>query len=74
MANNDQIVAGIKQGVYEAMATALSDANHGDGGSRQTIVEGEMKVLDTVFGRLVVKAIRQEERRTGRAILMPEGA
>jgi hypothetical protein len=72
VANNDQIVAGIEQGVYNAMVTALSDANQGGGGSNQTIVEGEMKVLDTVFGRLVVKAIRQEERRTGRPILMPE--
>ncbi len=73
VANNDQILEGFRQGAYDAVLAAMIDANQGDGGGRQTIVEGEMKVLDTVFGRLVVKAIRQEERRTGRPILMPEG-
>ena len=71
VANNDQIVAGIEQGVYNAVLAALSDANQGAGGNRQTIVDGQMVVNDTVFGRLVVNAIRHEERRTGRCYLVP---
>jgi hypothetical protein len=72
VANNDQITGGIRQAVYEGLLQAYVDANQGGGGNRQTIVDGQMMVSDTVFGRLVVKAIRQEERRTGRMILMPE--
>ena len=31
-----------------------------------------MSIYDTVFGQIVYRALRGEERRTGRKILMPE--
>lgn len=70
VANNDQIVEGIEQGVYNAVSSALADAGRGDRGT--TIEPVSMSIYDTVFGQIVYRALRGEERRTGRNILMPE--
>ena len=74
VANNDQITEGIRQAVYEAEIAARSDANQTDGDEKYRIIEGEMKVGETTFGRLCVRAVRALERQTGVAYLKPEGA
>lgn len=70
VANNDQIVEGIEQGVYNAVSSALADAGQGDRGT--TIEPVNMTIYEIAFGQIVYRALRGEERRTGRKILMPE--
>lgn len=71
VANNDQITASLEQGVYNGMLAAYVDANQGNRSNDHT-TEVEMTIYEQAFGRIVYRALRGEERRTGRRILMPE--
>jgi phage-related protein len=72
VANNSQIIAALKQGVYDAVLTALGDAGAGNRGENgQTVVNANMTVDGQTFGRIVVNAIRGQERSTGRTLLVP---
>lgn len=60
VANNEQILDGIKQGVYEAMLTALSQTNIG-GGVAEIIVKHE----DGMLVERAIRGINRETVRTG---------
>ncbi len=62
VANNDQIVDSVSQGVYKAFNQAMAES-----GSNQVV---EAKVNDKVLFEVIVGRNRQETMRTGRSPLM----
>ncbi len=62
VANNDQIVESVSQGVYRAFSQAMAES-----GSNQVV---EAKVNDKVLFEVIVGRNRQETMRTGRSPLL----
>lgn len=62
VANNDQIVESVSQGVYQAFSQAMAES-----GSNQVV---EAKVNDKVLFEVIVGRNRQETMRTGRSPLL----
>jgi hypothetical protein len=62
VANNDQIVESVSQGVYRAFSQAMAES-----GSNQVV---EAKVNDKVLFEVIVGRNRQEMMRTGRSPLL----
>ena len=62
VANNDQIVESVSQGVYRAVVQAMSQS-----GGNQVV---EAKVNDKVLFEVVVSRNRQETMRTGYSPLL----
>lgn len=60
VANNDQIVAGIKAGVYEAVAMAMSEYGTGN-------IQIEAKIEEGILLRKVQNQANQYRMQTGKA-------
>ena len=62
VANNNQIIEGIKQASYQGMKEALQESNNNV--SMQLVVDGS-KVDNSAFVRAIMPALKIEERRIG---------
>ena len=70
VANNDQIVAGISKGVYDAVIMAMSATNQNNNSKSSEQNQETVLVIDDIqFGRIAAKAINNAQRQSGVTLL-----